>query len=461
MSSARPAAASGLATAHAPALDLPARFLAVGILVLAGVAITAPWTLPVMLGSFYAPPLLAFVHVNTLGIIGAVILGASYQLTPVILQIPLVSVGLARFSFWCYLGGIVALPLGLFRNWFPALLVGGTLLTLAFLLAAGIIGATFRRAPQRDVVAWHLVTAYVGAIGGVTYGLILAINKGTGFLGGDTLDNLAAHAAIMLGGWVAVLLTGVAYRLVGMFTLAEDALWVPGAWLALIALSGGAWLLSTNLHLAGPQSLNIAGTAALLAGLALFAGQLGRLYQRRRRRGVDVHMPFILAATGFGLAATVLLLIGFVTGRPLTDPIWVAAGWLAIAGLAETAIQGFFYKISTFLVWLHRYAPLAGKQRLPRLEDLYHRRLAFTGCALWVTAVPLQTVAILTGARPLSTLAGVLLAAGLACFLINVVTIGRHWRGPQTQADPGRAPTPFAAPTSTQGAASAAAATVK
>ena len=48
---------------------------------------------------------------------------------------------------------------------------------------------------------------------------------------------------------------------------------------------------------------------------------------------------------------------------------------------AETPIQGFLYKIGTFLAWLHRYAPVAGRQPVPGLEDLYDRRIAVTGWA--------------------------------------------------------------------------------
>ncbi|MGE3908704.1 MAG: hypothetical protein AB7K36_05110, partial [Chloroflexota bacterium] len=67
-------------------LVLPMRFLAVGLLTLALLSLTYPWHLDMLRGSFYAPHLLTFVHVNTLGLIGAVIFGASYQMLPIVLQ---------------------------------------------------------------------------------------------------------------------------------------------------------------------------------------------------------------------------------------------------------------------------------------------------------------------------------------------------------------------------------------
>ena len=46
---------TGISSAHAPALDLPARFMALGMLGLVTVAIISPWAFPLLLDGFYAP----------------------------------------------------------------------------------------------------------------------------------------------------------------------------------------------------------------------------------------------------------------------------------------------------------------------------------------------------------------------------------------------------------------------
>lgn len=104
------------------------------------------------------------------------------------------------------------------------------------------------------------------------------------------------------------------------------------------------------------------------------------------------------------------------------------AGWLAIGGLAETAIQGFFYKIATFLVWLHRYAPEAGRRRVPRLEALYRRGPAVAGWGLWTGGLMLSLPAIVWASVPLGAIGGAAMSAGLVCFLSNVLAIAGHWR---------------------------------
>jgi hypothetical protein len=425
---------TGISSDHAPALDLPARFMALGMLGLVTVAALSPWAFPLLLDGFYAPRLLAFVHLNTLGVIAAIILGASYQLVPVVLQTELASVRLGRVSFWLYLSGLLLFLPGLLTTWRPALGLGASLVFAGLVVYVVVVAWTLKRAPRRDVVAWHIAAALVALGGGVVLGLLLALNKGTGFLGSLTLRLMAGHATLMLGGWVAVMLSGVAYRLVGMFTLSEDRLWHRVAWFALGLSSTGPWVFATGLVTSAGREVLLAGAILMAAGQVLFGVQLVHLYRVRRRRGFDIHIPFALVAAGSGVLCTLLLAGGVAAEVAPGSSLWVAAGWLAIAGLTVTAIQGFFYKIATFLVWLHRYAPLAGRQRVPRLEEMYGRRLARAGWALWTTALALSSLAIFLDDRLLSRLAGVAALAGLGCFFANVARIGAHWRSTDLHA---------------------------
>jgi hypothetical protein len=422
----------GLATQYAPPLDLPFRFMATALGWLAVLALMYPWHTQLLLGSFYDPHLLTFVHVNTLGVIAATIFGASYQLLPVVLGVPIASVRLARLSWWLYLPALPLFLLGLSQVWLLPLALGGTLLFGAVVLYVGIVIATLRRAEQHDVVFWHLAVAIVGLATAASLGLLLAFGKPGAVLGELTLPLLAAHATLMLGGWVTPMLMGVAYRLVGMFTLSEDRLHAGWAWAALACVAAGAWSLALGLLGAG-SLLEQLGAVSVFAGVLLFAVQLAQLYRARRRRQFDIHIPFALTAACCALLAAGCVGVGLLTGRPASDPIWVAAGWLAIAGWAETAIQGFFYKIGPFLTWLHRYAPLAGRQPVPRLEDLYDRRTAVAGWYAWSCGVALGAAAALSQVELLSHLSAAGLSIGAILFLSNAVRVGAHWRRPQTR----------------------------
>lgn len=414
---------------NAPSLDLPARFMALAILALGTAVVVSPWALPLMQEGFNAFPLLAFVHLLTLGFVGAMIIGASYQLIPVVVQAPLASVRLGRVSFWLYLAGLTLFLTGLLREWLPGLSVGGTLLGAAFSLSIGIVVATIGRAPHRDAVAWHILAGSLFSGVGMTFGLLLAFNKSGGFLGGRLLDTLAAHIVVMLGGWVAITFMGVAYRLIGMFTLAEKHLQSRQLWTGLGLVAGGVGVLALRFLLSWPERVGEAGAAAILAGFVVFALQVRRMYRRRMRRTFDIHVPFAIAAVAMMLVAAASLLGGLVLDATPAGPFWMATVWIALVGVAGTAIQGFFYKIATFLVWLKRYAPLAGRQKVPRLEEMYSRRLGLAGLGFWLAAIAVGW-SLLALDLPGLPLVGVLMVAGAACFVANVVMIARHWRVP-------------------------------
>ncbi len=416
----------GISSANAPALDLPARFMALSVGSLAVLGLIAPWSLPLVQEPFTAFSLLALVHLITLGFVGAMIIGASYQLVPVAIGVHLSSVRAGRVSFWFYLAGLALFLPGLRQAWLVAMAAGASLLGVAFLLYIGVIVTTWLRAPHQDVVSWHIGLASINAGFGMTFGVLLAFNKHNGMLGSRLLDILAAHIAMMLVGWVALTFTGVAYRLIGMFTLSESHFRPWLAWAALAGLFGGAWLFALRFLLGWPAWTGQLAALAMLAGFGCFAAQIARLYRRRLRRTFDIHIPFAIVAVISAVLAAGLLALGLTRGTLPGEPLWVAVIWLGLLGTAGTAIQGFFYKIATFLVWLKRYAPVAGRQTVPKLEQLYDRRLAVAGWGLWTASLALGLVAILAEWDALAVV-GATLLAGVACFITNVVMIARHW----------------------------------
>ena len=428
----------GISSRNAPSLDLPARFMALSMLALALVAIAAPWALPLVPGPVSEFSLLAFVHLITLGFVGSMIIGASYQLVPVALQAPLASVRLGRLSFWFFATGLGTFLAGLVGERLPLLGAGGTLLGIGFLLYIGVILATWARAPQREVVGWHIALALAGAGTGMILGVALAFNKSSGMLGERTFPLLGAHITLMVGGWVMLTFTGVAYRLIGMFTLSERAFRTWLAWAELALIGGGVWLLAARMVIPLPARLGQGAALLLLAGFLAFAIQVAQLYRARIRRAFDVHIPFAVLAALLAIVSAALVLLGLLRELPARDPIWVTAIWLMLIGGAGTAIQGFFYKIATFLVWLKRYAPVAGREPTPRLEALYSLRLAMAGLGLWAVAVIAVAVAVMTETDAALTPLAFVLMGGVACFLANVAGIARHWNRRWQSIGPGR-----------------------
>jgi hypothetical protein len=152
MTTARPPLGGGLSSRDAPPLDLPFRFFLTALVALALLTVLAPWQAAMAQRSFTDPRLVVLVHWNTLGVIGATIMGASFQLLPVVLQVPLASIRLGRLAWCCYVPGILAFLLGLSQGWTPLLGLGGTLLAVAIGLYGGVVIRTLASSRQRDVV---------------------------------------------------------------------------------------------------------------------------------------------------------------------------------------------------------------------------------------------------------------------------------------------------------------------
>jgi hypothetical protein len=99
------------------------------------------------------------------------------------------------------------------------------------------------------------------------------------------------------------------------------------------------------------------------------------------------------------------------------------AAWLLLAGWLGTAVQGFFYKIASFLVWLRVYAPVAGIKPVPRLEELYGRHAALAALALWVAGVVAVALTLSWRQPEWTRLAALLVSAGGLIWLANVLRV--------------------------------------
>ncbi|MCA9833881.1 MAG: hypothetical protein KC435_08055 [Thermomicrobiales bacterium] len=413
-------------------LHIPARYMLVAVLSLLGWIVMAPWMITETIAAPLSYPVISWVHLLTVGCIGSMILGASIQLVPVALQVPFPAARIAGWSWFLWIIGLVIFEIGFSREVLSLLVPGATLLGIVLLLYALAITQMVRTAPHRDAVAWHLLAASWFAVIGFGIGWMLALTNVNGVLGGRMLPILGAHIICMIVGWVVLTLLGVSYKLIGMFTLAERQLNQRRALASGILIASGTLVIVAGILLASPRWPITLATLLISVGVVLAILEIARMYRKRMRKAIDVHMPFaIVALTGLNVSALLLVIISL-EDIPLASNLTITAIWLVLTGAIIVAIQGFFYKISTFLIWLRTYAPLAGKGPVPQLDQMYRKNLAYIGLGAWlfsVIAIALSMVEIL----PLWSwwCAGLWIGGVLWCF--NVVRISRHWFGPRPQ----------------------------
>jgi len=374
-------------------LSLPLGFIAVGSLdLLVGVWLLA-WH-PQALLSYRHPITLAVAHLLFLGFGVGVLMGVMQQLVAVILEVPLAKPhwGYATLLLWG-LGTPLQVSGFLSQN-SSQLALGGGLGFLGLLVFALHMLLTFRQAERWNPVATALAWVVFYLLLTPLLGMLQALSLRYGFY---DPNRLAWHAVAGLVGVFLLSIWGVGHKLVEMFTLSHGG---NTKWL-------GLELWTLNLGLLGLAWGQRLGVALLVLGIGIAGYDLLNLLRHRNKRVLDVGVQHFLAGAGFLLLA----LGAFVFQR-----YWLAGLWFGL-GFVGLIVTGMLYKITPFLIWTHRYAPLVGRTRVPLLKEMlpeWTPRLA--GGLLGVGALLI----------PFAPPAAWLLVGGVGFFIYTLVEVMRR-----------------------------------
>lgn len=413
----------GLSGKEAPSLSVPYRYILSATVAVAALAVLLPFQVDTLLGFYITPRLLFLVHLATLGWITMTVIGASLQLVPVALQVRVWSERLAGLVFYFYVPGLLGLLYGFWTSESGWLIGGGVLLAGAALLYLVLMVGTLASAVSEGLVGTHLVAAFSWLLFTLVYGVLLVFNRRYGFLGASHVPSLGSHGALGLAGWFTVITYGVGYKLMGMFTLAEDRINHAVAYTQLSLTSLGLLLIGGAGFAGGSRVVFSIGGAAVLAGGALFAWQMVMLYRQRRRRLPDIIYPFVLTAVMLWVVSLALAFFGAAAGVGADEWVWRVALWLGLFGWIGMMILGHMYKINTFLAWLHKYADLVGKADVPKLDSLYEPGLGKVGWAVYAAGVVVAAAGLAAAAEVVLLVGLIALSVGVAVYLVNMALI--------------------------------------
>lgn len=403
----------GLRLDQAPPLAIPVAFFLLFPLHLVGAGALLASVGSAALHSPWSPTTAALAHLGALGMLGSVMLGALYQLVPVVAGAPVPRVRLAWAVWAAWLVGTVALPLGLATG-VPALVqLARGALSLALVGFLVPVGLAVRRSTADLETRLGLGLALASLAGVATLGVWMAGGHAGGTFPFPRPDAVVAHVALGWLGWVGGLLTTVSWQVVPMFYLAPPA--PRAARRAMIAaLAVGAWSPLAALLLGGQGLLLplLALPAALAAWVAHPALILGALRRRTRARG-DPSLTAWKAALGLG---TLLVPLAAVAALVSSSRPAILLGVLVLGGHGGVVVHGMLTRILPFLAWFHRYSGKVGQGRVPSMRSLLPEPVARASLGAHGGAVALAALAAVTGLDPVARLAGLglLVAGGLA-----------------------------------------------
>jgi hypothetical protein len=385
---------AGLRLEQAPPLLIPIGFFLTAPfgLMVAGALITLGGS--ALLTTRFAGTTAALVHLGTLGFFAMVMLGALYQMIPVVAGAPVPAVRSAHGVHGGLVVGLGALTVGLWTSSRAALTVGAALLGASFLTFIVLVGVALARAPTRSPTVIGMRVAVAGLAVLSVLGVTMAMLRGAGSPAPGYPGWMSAHIAIGFLVWIGGLVTSVSYQVVPMFYLtpafpswAQRA--IVGGVAATLLLVTAAVLLRAE-----QQWIAVAAAPAMVAVFLLHPFVILRAISQRRRRRVDPSLWFWRAGLVAGFAAAPAGVIAVVVDD-FRFPLLF--GWLVLFGWGGLVIHGMLTRIVPFLVWFHRFSVRVGKQRVPAMRELLPDRYAKLGFGLHLATLLLGVVGIATG----------------------------------------------------------------
>ena len=218
--------------------------------------------------------------------------------------------------------------------------------------------------------------------------------------------------ALGLGGWFALMVVGVSYRLVPIVHGVRIADERRGMLIVSLLVSSVV-LQATGSLVAAAWPLRASVVAASLAG-PLYVWELVHLLRRRRRKSPDLNVDhwWALCAVTLALSATGLAWAAGLIGTRPPERLGLAAGATFLLGFVVQAILGQLYKVTPFLMWYYR-ATVPDVLQIPQLPTLYAPPAG--RAAFWLTngGLALLVAGILSGATWAAQAGAWLYGAGL------------------------------------------------
>lgn len=377
---------------------------------------------------YFHPHTLAITHIMALGWGTMIILGASHQLIPVLIEKSLYSTKLAYASFILAAVGIPLLVYGFyaFEMGWPAKW-GGRFVLLSVLCYAINLVASICNTNTNSVHALFVVTASFWLFITAFLGLALVYNFTYTFLPKDTLHYLPVHAHAGVIGWFLLLVIGVGSKLIPMFLISKYGN-TRLLWAVYILINGGLLLFFLLfLYLPSTTYFFIPVIAVLLA-ILLFAYYCYNCFKQRIRQLVDEQMKFSLLSVLMMLIPMVFLasILGWLLSNKGGERMTLIYGFTIFFGWITALIFGMTFKTLPFIVWNKVYHKRVGLEKTPSPKDLFSNQAFIVMCLLYLSGFVLFISGIYMSETFVLNFAAVILIAAAFLYNFNVFKVLMH-----------------------------------
>ncbi|WP_188208271.1 NfeD family protein [Alkalibacillus aidingensis] len=321
-------------------------------------------------GVFRVPNLWMATHLLILGFAVMVVMGAMYQMVPVVFMTPIWSERFGYLQFWVTALGIIWLSVSLGVK-LDHVVYGGAVAVTGVLMFLFQMFMSMKKQKEKTIVTWLVTGALISFLLTVIGGLLLAINFSYGQLFNHE-SLIKSHVMLGVVGWFTLLIIGFSYQLVPMFSLSHNfsMKWSKKLYviyvLGIICLIISFWL--------DYSPFEIIGWLLLVIGFTLFLLDMREILTKRSKKRLDRSFLFATFAIYFGWVTHIVALIISLLGLGNAF-IW---GWLVYLYLMTWvifSILGYLKKIVPVLWWTLKYSDRVGKEKdIPTIKDLVNEK---------------------------------------------------------------------------------------
>ena len=319
---------------------------------------------------YFNPHTLAITHTMALGWGTMIILGASHQLFPVLIEGKLHSNLLAYLSFFF---AAIGIPLLIFSFYIFDMGIiaqaGALLINLAVICYILNLFISISKSKKENVHAVFAFTASLWLLLTTGMGLLLVCNFTHNILSQNSIYYLSFHAHMGVIGWFLLMIIGVGSRLIPMFLISKyenkKLLWT------VYALINTGLIFFIFLFISGSK-LYLLPIVFIAAGITLFGYYIYQSYKWRIRKKVDGQVKTSILSVAFMVIPLIVLISIILMLTPISNVKFVLLyGFTIFFGWITAIILGMTFKTLPFIIWNKVYHDKAGLEKTPNPKELF------------------------------------------------------------------------------------------
>lgn len=355
-------------------------------------------------GHYFHPKVLAVTHVMALGWGSMMILGASHQLVPVLIEGKLFSNLLGYLSFVFAATGIIMLVWGFYHFHFGWVAqAGGLMIIAAFLFYLINIAVSMAQSKTQNVHATFVFAGTLWVMITIILGVLMLFNFKYNVLAYDSLHYLSLHAHLGIVGWFLLLVIGVGSRLIPMFMISKYN-HVARLWQIFYMINGALILFIVSFILWPSRIVYLISSLLIVLAIILFIHFCYQAYKGRLRRKLEPQLKISILSSWMMLVPAVVL--GVLYATPLISPefyrIALVYGFCIFFGWISAIIFGMTFKTLPFILWNKKYHQKAGLAKTPNPRALFSQPVFrtmlvfyFPGFLIFIAGLLMQEVIVL------------------------------------------------------------------